>query len=85
LNFPPHGGSDQSHNLRLACQVQVNGDISVKKRLGFWGQGSDEQLAQEYESQLWFGDLEYILDSKSPKDINRIQNKSDCGKNNYET
>mmetsp|Transcript_2380 Transcript_2380/g.3167 ORF Transcript_2380/g.3167 Transcript_2380/m.3167 type:complete len:273 (+) Transcript_2380:73-891(+) len=85
LNFPPHGGSDQSHNLRLACQVQVNGDISVKKRLGFWGQGSDEQLAQEYESQLWFGDLEYILDSKSPKDINRIQNKSDCDKNNYET
>lgn len=65
LNFPPHGGKDQSSNLRLACQVQVNGDIIVKKRTGFWGQGVDE-LAEEYESQLWFGELEYILDDKSP-------------------
>lgn len=65
LNFPPHGGKDQSLNLRLACQVQVNGDIMVKKRTGFWGQGVDE-LAEEYESQLWFGELEYILDDKSP-------------------
>jgi len=65
LNFPPHGSSDQSSNLRLACQMQVNGDISVQKRTGFWGQDTGD-LAEEFESELWFGDLEYILDDKSP-------------------
>jgi len=65
LNFPPHGSSDQSSNLRLACQIQVNGDISVKKRTGFWGQDTGD-LAKEFESELWFGDLEYIMDDKSP-------------------
>mmetsp|Transcript_587 Transcript_587/g.1050 ORF Transcript_587/g.1050 Transcript_587/m.1050 type:complete len:268 (+) Transcript_587:261-1064(+) len=65
LNFPPHGGKDQSSNLRLACQVQVNGDICVRKRTGFWGQDVDG-LAEEYESQLWLGELEYVLDDKSP-------------------
>ena len=65
LNFPPHGSSDQSSNLRLACQIQVNGDISVKKRTGFWGQDTGD-LAEEFESELWFGDLEYIMDDKSP-------------------
>ncbi|OEU21572.1 hypothetical protein FRACYDRAFT_164765, partial [Fragilariopsis cylindrus CCMP1102] len=47
FNFPPHNlSSNQSPNLRLACQVQVqvNGEddgseITVKKRKGFWGQG----------------------------------------------
>ena len=67
LNFPPHGSADQSSNLRLACQVQVMGDIRVKKRTGFWGQDLEsEGLAEEYEPQLWFGELEYILDNKSP-------------------
>jgi ferredoxin len=65
LNFPPHGSPNQSPNLRLACQVQVQGDITVRKRKGFWGQDSDE-LAEEYEAKLWFGDLEYIMDDKSP-------------------
>ena len=66
LNFPPHGSPDQSPNLRLACQVQVQEeDIVVRKRTGFWGQDT-EGLAEAYDAELWFGDLEYILDNKSP-------------------
>jgi ferredoxin len=65
LNFPPHGSSDQSTNLRLACQVQVMEDITVRKRAGFWGQAASE-LAEEYNPELWFGELEYVLDNKSP-------------------
>lgn len=65
LNFPPHGSPDQSPNLRLACQVQVQDDISVRKRTGFWGQDTEE-LAEAYDAELWFGDLEYVLDNKSP-------------------
>ncbi|KAL7471980.1 hypothetical protein ACHAXS_012314 [Conticribra weissflogii] len=68
LNFPPHGSEDQSPNLRLACQVSVEGDIIVKKRTGFWGQDTDGKLADEYDAELWFGDLEFILDDKSPKE-----------------
>ena len=66
LNFPPHGSKEQSTNLRLACQIQVQGDINVKKRTGFWGQDTSD-LAEEYEAELWFGNLEYILDDKSPQ------------------
>lgn len=36
-SLPPHS---PTKNLRLACQVQVLGDISVTKFDGFWGQGS---------------------------------------------
>ncbi|CAJ1967446.1 unnamed protein product [Cylindrotheca closterium] len=67
LNFPPHGSPDQSPNLRLACQVQVKDDIVIRKRTGFWGQDTDE-LAEGYDAELWFGNLEYLLDSKSPPD-----------------
>jgi len=35
LSFPPHS---KANNLRLACQVKVFGDITVKKYDGFWGQ-----------------------------------------------
>ena len=66
LKFPPHGSANQSPNLRLACQVQVHDDIIVKKRNGFWGQDTDGLLAGEYEAELWFGELEYVLDNKSP-------------------
>jgi ferredoxin len=66
LNFPPHGSADQSPNLRLACQVQVFDDIAVTKRTGFWGQDTAGKLAAGYDAELWFGDLEYILDNKSP-------------------
>ena len=66
LNFPPHGSENQSPDLRLACQVQVYDDILVKKRTGFWGQDTDDSLSEGYDAELWFGDMEYVLDSKSP-------------------
>jgi ferredoxin len=40
LNFPPHKGSDGGR--RLACQVQVLGDIEVSKYEGFWGEGATQ-------------------------------------------
>ncbi|MEO0409124.1 MAG: 2Fe-2S iron-sulfur cluster-binding protein [Cyanobacteria bacterium P01_A01_bin.135] len=36
-SLPPH---DPNRNLRLACQTQVLGDITVTKFDGFWGQGT---------------------------------------------
>ena len=69
LNFPPHGSPDQSPHLRLACQVQIQDtDVNVKKRCGFWGQdsGEDDLLAESYDAQLYFGELEFVLDDKSP-------------------
>ncbi|NJL47089.1 MAG: (2Fe-2S)-binding protein [Leptolyngbyaceae cyanobacterium SM2_5_2] len=36
-SLPPH---DPKRNLRLACQTQVLGDVSVIKYDGFWGQGT---------------------------------------------
>ncbi len=38
LNFPPHQNSLQK-GLRLACQVQVESPIKIKKLSGRWGQG----------------------------------------------
>ena len=67
LNFPPHGSEDQSSNLRLACQIQVNDDIIVRKKAGFWGQSDiEDDLALDFDAKPYFGDLEYILDDKSP-------------------
>lgn len=37
LSLPPHKANS---NKRLACQVTVEGDITVKKYDGFWGQGN---------------------------------------------
>jgi ferredoxin len=36
-SLPPHSST---RNLRLACQTQVLGDISVTKFNAFWGQGN---------------------------------------------
>lgn len=36
LSLPPH---TVASNRRLACQVQVLGDVSITKYEGFWGQG----------------------------------------------
>ena len=66
LSFPPHGSASQSPYLRLACQVQVFDDIVLKKRTGFWGQGTDE-VEEPFDAELWFGEFEYLLDNKSPK------------------
>jgi len=35
LDFPPH---DEEAGLRLACQVRVHDDLTVRKHDGFWGQ-----------------------------------------------
>jgi len=35
LSFPPH---DADSGLRLACQTEVHGDVTVTKHGGFWGQ-----------------------------------------------
>lgn len=35
-SLPPHRAD---RNLRLACQPQVLGDVTVTKYDGFWGQG----------------------------------------------
>jgi ferredoxin len=40
LSLPPHNSKSQSPLLRLACQVQVRGDLIVTKRSGMWGQGT---------------------------------------------
>lgn len=37
-SLPPH---DRDRDLRLACQTQVQGDITVTKYDGFWGQDSE--------------------------------------------
>lgn len=38
LDFPPH---DSDSGLRLACQTRVEGDLSVEKFDGFWGQHTE--------------------------------------------
>ena len=38
LAIPPH---DLDSDLRLACQVRVDGDVVVRKYPGFWGQHTD--------------------------------------------
>lgn len=67
LSFPPHGGQDQSPSLRLACQIQVRSDLNVTKRHGFWGQ-YHQTLSTSTECVTYFGDLEYRMDNRSPKD-----------------
>jgi len=34
LSFPPH---KKESPLRLACQIKVNNDLTIKKHDGFWG------------------------------------------------
>ena len=79
LQFPPHGSPDQSPKLRLACQVQVRGDVVVKKRAGFWGQqasksgvgeddvSDEETMVDPSVCKTYFGELEYLLDRRSPQ------------------
>jgi len=39
LSVPPH---DSESGLRLACQTTVEGDLTVEKHDGFWGQHAEE-------------------------------------------
>ncbi|MFC7058897.1 2Fe-2S iron-sulfur cluster binding domain-containing protein [Halovenus salina] len=38
LSVPPH---NRDTGLRLACQTRVQGDVTVQKYPGFWGQHTD--------------------------------------------
>lgn len=44
LDFPPH---DTEHGLRLACQTRVEGDLTVAKFDGFWGQQVPESARDD--------------------------------------
>jgi len=67
LSVPPgHGMTSVESDLRLACQVQVRGDLKVTKYAGFWGQHIGE-VAEKSPPTLPFGAFEFILDSKSPE------------------
>jgi ferredoxin len=43
LSVPPH---DADSGLRLACQIRVQGDLTVRKYPGFWGQHTDRDPEQ---------------------------------------
>ena len=39
LSFPPHSRSPHNlERLRLACQVRIDGDLTITKHGGMWGQ-----------------------------------------------
>lgn len=70
LSVPPGHGRDSTGTgtrppLRLACQVPVRGDLVVTKRTGFWGQYDD--VAKPSKPTKPLGELEFILDKKSPE------------------
>ena len=71
LSVPPgHGNNETSSKyLRLACQIQVKGNITIQKWDGFWGQYYNTTLSDGSIPTKPFGQLEYILDTKSPKTI----------------
>lgn len=82
LNFPPHGGAGSgdasSTSLRLACQVQVQGDITVTKRTGFWGQYNEVAVGSVPTQP--FGEFEFLLDDKSPPSQDDVKVNSDAKK-----
>jgi ferredoxin len=47
-SLPPHS---LDRPLRLACQIQVLGDIQVTKFDGFWGQGSNPVWTSDTQPQ----------------------------------
>lgn len=64
LSFPPHA-APASDLLRLACQVSVEGDLSVTKMAGFWGSSADRESSEPAsEFQMPLGELEFVLDSR---------------------
>jgi ferredoxin len=68
LSFPPHGSSLTSSTLRLACQVQVRGDIQVTKRTGFWG---NMMICRRVYTVSPFGELESCSTTNRPDDCRR--------------
>jgi hypothetical protein len=52
----------------------VRGDLTVTKHAGFWGQ--DDELAALSQPTQPFGDLEFLLDAKSPAKENPKERES---------
>jgi len=75
FNFPPHNFHNNT-KLRLACQIQIKGNVTVCKRTGFWGQKRAAMVPSSPGKP--FGNLEYLLDTKSPEDP---ENNSSSKKN----
>lgn len=65
MHVPLRCGRPPNPALRLACQCTVAGDLLVRKRAGFWGSNASA-LAPASEGTTYFGEIEYVLDSKSP-------------------
>ncbi|CAM6089326.1 unnamed protein product [Calypogeia fissa] len=62
LNFPPHR-PPQNSNLRLACQVLLDGHVKLTKYDKFWGQGSiPKGHTSVSDSVTPLGDVEYVFD-----------------------
>ncbi|CAK9219311.1 unnamed protein product [Sphagnum troendelagicum] len=63
LNLPPHKYPG-NQKLRLACQVRVEGNLTVLKYNNFFGQGT-ERLGpvSEADFKLPLGDWEFVNDS----------------------
>ena len=54
LNLPPHSKHNKHNSkLRLACQVRLQGDLTVTKRMGFWGQGDGIAPIGEATTYSW--------------------------------
>ncbi|KAL4450229.1 hypothetical protein ABPG77_010898 [Micractinium sp. CCAP 211/92] len=75
LNFPPHGPPGNAR-LRLACQLACQGDLTVVKRSGFWGQGEEvlpalpdpgpgpAGVGAAAAQAMPLGQLEFVLDRR---------------------
>ena len=68
LSVPPGHAANNTERLRLACQVPVHGNITVRKYNGFWGQ--HDQLVTPSQPTQPFGAAEFLLDRTSPSDDN---------------
>ena len=69
LSLPPGHGANNADRLRLACQVVVRGDLTVRKYAGFWGQHCREgapNIVQPTVPTTPLGMAEFVLDRTSP-------------------
>lgn len=64
LAVPPGHGADNTGRLRLACQIPVRGDVTLRKFNGFWGQS--DQLISPTVPTTPLRAAEYVLDRTSP-------------------
>ena len=67
LSLPPH--TSASKQLRLACQIRPNSDLSLAKYAGMWGQhvGSRSQESPA-EFKVYLGELEHVFERERRRD-----------------